>query len=193
MVISRLPASLLLTGLLTACSWHASPQYTYTTPDANDTAVDKAVVKALGCEPTGMADAPTYAGATEQEAAAAYKAANEGTRLVLFANRGDRPKLYSESRKSAAYVDENATKIRRDARQRSTRQTCPGGGATGLRRLNGGRRASMRAAPSRRRSTRSSGRLRAVGCATGSWRTLPCWRWEGCAICCSLEPPAASS
>mgnify|MGYP001046511851 FL=1 len=108
MAISRLPASLLLTGLLAACSWNASPQYSYTTPDANDTAVDEAVVKALGCEPTGMADAPTHPGVTEQEATAAYKAANEGTRLVLFANRGNRPKLYSESSRSAAYVDENA-------------------------------------------------------------------------------------
>lgn len=110
MSVSKVMASLLLAGLLTACSWNASPQYSYTTPPAPtaDPAVDKAVVKALGCEPTGMADAPTYPGATEQEAAKAYKAANEGTRLVVFANWGERPKLYSESSKSAAYVDENA-------------------------------------------------------------------------------------
>lgn len=65
-------------------------------------------MRALGCKPNGIADAPTYPGATEQEAATAYKAANEGTRLVLFGNWGERPRLYSEGSHSAGYVDENA-------------------------------------------------------------------------------------
>lgn len=106
--MKRLLTAALLGILLTGCTDipPAAP-----TPSASQTSSgEDAVVAALGCEPTGMADAATFEGATEQEANAAYKAANDGARLVLFANYGERPQAQQaqSSTGTSTYVDENA-------------------------------------------------------------------------------------